>query len=562
MTCRSIRPPLTGACLLFVIVFVSGASVSAQSVATLETGESVYRAACAACHGPDGRGAPQPRSGSTYRCRTSPTAVSTRASPPPTGSRSVMTAVPPRIRCADAGLRTGADGRPDRDGRRAYQAVSATTPSWPAGELNLPRALVTEKAFPEDEAVLSTTIASGTFVNEFLYERRIGARTQYEVKVPVAVQEGDTGWRRGLGDVAAAVKHAFHHSLERGRIFAAAAEIIFPTGKENEGLERRCHRVRAVRRLRADAAGRRLHPGADRVRDPVRRGPRQRVLLARARRQELRAGPVRAHMVADGRGARRKGAGRRRAGALGRRAADAGDPQQTAAHHDQRRRQGAGERARRAPARRSSPISCGTGSTEGSSMAGASSRRTRSLSCSCASCGSGRCCGRRAAAPRARKAIRHRPAGPVSFQTGAECMACHNGLTTPSRRGRLDWRELARLDDGALLAGPVLAGRRPARGDRSSGACRGDRGRVLHLPHADDHLSGPRRRATRQGVRTPSHRRPRRRDPLAADGVSCTVCHQITNERLGTPESFTGGYVLNVASPCRPAADVRTVPGG
>ena len=26
----------------------------------------------------------------------------------------------------------------------------------------------------------------------------------------------------------------------------------------------------------------------------------------------------------------------------------------------------------------------------------------------------------------------HRPAGPVAFQTGAECMACHNGLTTPS----------------------------------------------------------------------------------------------------------------------------------
>jgi hypothetical protein len=109
-------------------------------------------------------------------------------------------------------------------------------PLWPAGELNLPRALVTEKAFPEDEAVLSTTVASGTFVNEFLYERRIGARTQYEVKVPLAVQEEDAGWRRGLGDVAAAIKHTFHHSLERGRIFAAAAEIVLPTGKENEGL--------------------------------------------------------------------------------------------------------------------------------------------------------------------------------------------------------------------------------------------------------------------------------------------------------------------------------------
>jgi hypothetical protein len=75
-------------------------------------------------------------------------------------------------------------------------------------------------------------------VNEFLYERRIGARTQYEIKVPIAVQEGDAGWRRGLGDVAAALKHVFHHSLERGNIFSAAAEIVLPTGKENEGLGR------------------------------------------------------------------------------------------------------------------------------------------------------------------------------------------------------------------------------------------------------------------------------------------------------------------------------------
>ena len=31
---------------------------------------------------------------------------------------------------------------------------------------------------------------------------------------------------------------------------------------------------------------------------------------------------------------------------------------------------------------------------------------------------------------------------------------------------------------------------------------------------------------------------------LAADGVSCTVCHQISDERLGTPESFGGGFVM------------------
>jgi hypothetical protein len=37
--------------------------------------------------------------------------------------------------------------------------------------------------------------------------------------------------------------------------------------------------------------------------------------------------------------------------------------------------------------------------------------------------------------------------------------------------------------------------------------------------------------------------------PLAADGVSCAACHQIGAAKLGTPESFTGGYVIDTARP-------------
>ena len=44
---------------------------------------------------------------------------------------------------------------------------------------------------------------------------------------------------------------------------------------------------------------------------------------------------------------------------------------------------------------------------------------------------------------------------------------------------------------------------------------------------------------------------------LASDGVSCTVCHQIANDRLGTPEGFNGEFVL--AGPN--AAGVRQVQG-
>jgi hypothetical protein len=234
MTGEVVRTATAGASLILVLLLIGPAI--AQTTASLNSGESVYQSACAACHGPDGRGASQ-------------LSVGFDAPLPDFTDCSFNSREP----SADW-FAIGHDGGPVRAFDRRMpafgQALTAAQiemavayikrfcddPSWPPGELNLPRALVTEKAFPEDEAVLSTTIASGTFVNEFLYERRIGERTQYEVKVPVAVRESDTGWRRGLGDVAAALKHAFHHSLERGRIFAAGAEIIFPTGKENEGL--------------------------------------------------------------------------------------------------------------------------------------------------------------------------------------------------------------------------------------------------------------------------------------------------------------------------------------
>jgi hypothetical protein len=228
------RVALAAATLGVLLVGVELAS--AQATTALASGESVYRAACAACHALDGRGAPQLTVGFDV--------------PLPDFTDCSFNSREPAADWFAISHDGGPTGAFDRRMPAFGQALTAPQlemavahikafcddPSWPAGELNLPRALVTEKAFPEDEAVLSTTVASGTFVNEFLYERRIGARTQYEVKVPVAVQEGDAGWRRGLGDVAAAIKHAFHHSLERGRIFAAAAEIVLPTGKENEGL--------------------------------------------------------------------------------------------------------------------------------------------------------------------------------------------------------------------------------------------------------------------------------------------------------------------------------------
>jgi hypothetical protein len=112
-----------------------------------------------------------------------------------------------------------------------------TNRAWPRGELNLPRALVTEKAFPENEAVLTVTATGDEVGNEFLYEKRLGSRSQLEVVVPVDfVQQEGGGWSQGLGDAAFALKHALYHSHERGSILSVAGEVVFATGKEDQGL--------------------------------------------------------------------------------------------------------------------------------------------------------------------------------------------------------------------------------------------------------------------------------------------------------------------------------------
>jgi hypothetical protein len=116
-----------------------------------------------------------------------------------------------------------------------------TNTAWPRGELNMPRALATEKAFPENEALFATSISSNdgatAWGTEFLYEQRIGPRSQVEIVVPLNLQEQSVGdWVAGIGDIAVAAKHAVFHSLDKGAILSVAGEVIFPTGDEGSNL--------------------------------------------------------------------------------------------------------------------------------------------------------------------------------------------------------------------------------------------------------------------------------------------------------------------------------------
>ena len=86
---------------------------------------------------------------------------------------------------------------------------------WPPGELNLPLALNTEKAYPEDEVVLTSGVNAtgpGAETSHVIYEQRFGMKNQLEVDVPLAFAQPNGTWYGGVGDVSIGVKRVCFRS--------------------------------------------------------------------------------------------------------------------------------------------------------------------------------------------------------------------------------------------------------------------------------------------------------------------------------------------------------------
>ena len=222
-------------------------SSSARMLAADASGEEIYRQACAACHNTDGAGQPQSVVGFQLPLPNGHgfpdfTDCATNTVEPLADWVAVVHRGGP-VRALDRHMPAFGEALSDEQIERAVKYVwtFCEDSSWPRGDLNLPRAFFTEKAFPENETVWTTGIVGSgakSVGNELLYERRIGARAQYEIKLPLLAQQREPGgaWSRGIGDVEVALRRTFYADLDRGSIFAAGGAVVMPTGKEGEGL--------------------------------------------------------------------------------------------------------------------------------------------------------------------------------------------------------------------------------------------------------------------------------------------------------------------------------------
>jgi hypothetical protein len=145
------------------------------------------------------------------------------------------------------------------------------------------------------------------------------------------------------------------------------------------------------------------------------------------------------------------------------------------------------------------------------------------------------------------------PHSSVAFATSDNCLACHNGLIAANGEDvsiGVAWRAsmMANSSRDPYWQASV---RRETIDHKTHGAAIQDECAICHMPMA-------RARAHAEGGRgevfalAPSNRPSSSLkgggDPetqrLAADGVSCTLCHQIGPDRLGSRDSFVGAFAL------------------
>jgi mono/diheme cytochrome c family protein len=231
----------------FLLVLLCAVAPSAasqqlpQSAARgLTSGEAIFNAGCAGCHGPRGAGAPETTIGfekpSTFPdftdcAGTTPELdVDWKATITEGGHGRGFSPIMPSFADELTSEQIDAVIR--------YLRGQCQDKRWARGELNLPRPLRTEKAFPESETILTMGADARhapDWDGELSYERQLAVRDQLEVAIPFSSINGPSAGRAtGVGDAAFGWKHVLFAS--HTTIVSGQGEIVLPTGNSDRGL--------------------------------------------------------------------------------------------------------------------------------------------------------------------------------------------------------------------------------------------------------------------------------------------------------------------------------------
>ncbi|MEP7344424.1 MAG: cytochrome c, partial [Gemmatimonadaceae bacterium] len=230
------------AALALALIAVSGTAHS-QLGAPPMSGRQLFVAACASCHGHDGRGASRAQVGFAEDIPDLTECVATTRETEKDWSAVVHGGG--RVRGFSHRMPAFGSALTAEEILRVVKYLRSLCGerSWPRGELNLPRPMATEKAFPEDETVVTasaiTKRGERVIGGAIAYERRIGIRNQWELEIPFGVQERPTdgGWSGGqLGDMVVAFKRVLLAREGSGTIISLMNEVALPTGDSRHGI--------------------------------------------------------------------------------------------------------------------------------------------------------------------------------------------------------------------------------------------------------------------------------------------------------------------------------------
>lgn len=193
--------------------------------APADSGALLYRAWCTKCHGPGGQGPAAPTTrlevppadlkgckGSTAETEDRWVAIVTRG-----GAAFGLSLDMPAYSEAGTPAEIRAVVR--------YARSLCGEPGWPPGELNFPRAFLAEKAYPEDEVVITNRARE----QEFIYEHRLGKRFQVEASARSALD----GEPNSFDGVTGALKYNAWYSPRRRAIASVGLEATPPLGRQD-----------------------------------------------------------------------------------------------------------------------------------------------------------------------------------------------------------------------------------------------------------------------------------------------------------------------------------------